>query len=85
MNDAELSALLARLEAKIDAILAEKRHPKRALLSLSQAAKVLGVSRSDTLHAWLVNGTIRAVRVGKRWKVPASEIERVQREGVTAA
>ena len=84
-NDSDIAAAIARLEKKLDELLAQKRKPKRALLSFSQAAAILGVSRNDTLHEWVAAGRVKAVKVNGRWKIPATEIERIQREGVTAA
>ena len=81
----DLAAALARLEAKVDELLATKRKPRRALLSFSQAASVLGVSRNDTLHEMVAAGRVKAVKVNGRWKIPATEIERIQREGISAA
>lgn len=85
MSDTDLAAAIARVEAKLDALLKDKRKPKRALLSFAQAATVLGVSRNDTLHEMVATGRVRAVKVNGRWKVPTSEVERIQREGVSAA
>ena len=80
-----LAHVLARIEAKVDALLKVKNKPKRVLLSFNEAARVLGVSRNDTLHELVATKQIRAVQVRGRWKIPASEIERIQREGVIAA
>ena len=85
MDSQALASTLARLEAKLDKLLADKRKPRRALLSFSQAATALGVSRNDTLHEMIAAGRLKAVRINGRWKIPTSEIERVQCEGVSAA
>lgn len=81
----EIEIALARLEAKVDKLLASRGTPKRALLSFAAAASALGVSRNDTLHELVASGRVKAVRVGGRWKIPATEIERIQREGLSAA
>ncbi len=54
------------------------------LLSDRAAAKVLGVSR-DTVAALRRAGQLRSVPWLGRFKIPLAEIERLAREGVTAA
>lgn len=82
---AEELAMFQRLEAKVDQLLADKRKPRRAFLSFSQAAAALGISRNDTLHDMIARGQLRAVKVRGKFKIPATEIERIQQEGTTAA
>ncbi len=49
-----------------------------ALLSISQAARLLGVGRS-TLYEGIRVGTsvVPVVRVGKQWRVPRAAVERL--------
>jgi excisionase family DNA binding protein len=56
------------------------REPK-LLLSLNEAARLLGISRNTTLHDLIESGKIRAVVVAGRLRVPREEVERVAREG----
>jgi len=48
------------------------------LLRVSEAAKILGVGNS-TIRLWIRQGRIRAVRIGKLWRIPQSEVERLTR------
>lgn len=50
------------------------------LISASEALRELPISRL-TLIRMLRKGTIRGVKIGKKWFVYASEVERVKREG----
>lgn len=56
-----------------------------ALLSLRKAAARLGVSRSRTLLPAIAAGLVRVVKVGKRDRVPADELERISRDGLMPA
>lgn len=80
MSETELGETLARLEGKLDRLLAAKGTP-RVMLSMSEAARRLGVSRNDTLHELIATKQIRTVTVRGRTRIPLSEIERVQLEG----
>lgn len=51
------------------------------LLSKSRAAKRLGIDRGAALDFLIETKQLRTVRVGKRVKIPASEVERLAREG----
>lgn len=64
----ELKALAARL-------------PAQRALSKRQAAQLLGVSRGRTLDRLIREGTLRAVLIGTRSRIPMSEIERLLQEG----
>jgi excisionase family DNA binding protein len=75
----EILTLLQRIAADV-ASLKRQRQPKK-LLSLTQAAKQLGVSRNDTLHDLIASKRIRTVKVKGKVRIPASEIERIQSEG----
>lgn len=78
-SNAELLALLQSIAADV-AALKRQRQPKK-LLSLTQAAKQLGVSRNDTLHVLISTKRIRTVKVRGKLRIPSSEIERIQAEG----
>ena len=52
------------------------------LLRVSEAAEKLGVGKS-TIRLWIRQGRIRAVKIGKLWRIPQSEIERLARGGPT--
>lgn len=56
----------------------------KALLSMSEAARRLGVSRNSTLPAMIAAGVVRVVQFGKRTRIPAQEINRLCVEGFTA-
>lgn len=51
------------------------------LFSQEEVAVTLGVHLKTVQH-WCRAGRIRAVRVGKWWRVPEGEVERITREGV---
>lgn len=54
---------------------------EQQLLRVSEAARLLAL-REPTLRAWLRARRIGRVRVGRRSiRIPASEVERVIREG----
>jgi excisionase family DNA binding protein len=48
----------------------------RDTLTVDEAGKILGLNRW-TAYAYVQNGTIPAVRLGKRWIVPRHAIERL--------
>lgn len=50
------------------------------LVKVSQALKELPVSRA-TLIRLLHSGKIKGIRIGKKWFLYASEVERVKKEG----
>lgn len=52
-----------------------------ALLSMRQAAKRLGIGRTDTLPHLIAQRRIRTVTLAGRTKIPLSEIERIEHEG----
>lgn len=45
-------------------------------LTVGEAAGVLHVD-IQTIRSWLRNGTLRGVKLGKLWRVPAMELERL--------
>lgn len=49
------------------------------LLTTSETAKRLGISSRATVIRLIQDGTLRAVRIGKCWKVYASSVEQVLR------
>jgi len=48
------------------------------LLRVSEASKILGVAPT-TIRLWIRQGRIRAARIGKLWRIPQSEVERLAR------
>lgn len=94
MDAAQLLAALerlARIERTQEEILALLRRDRRPglddvpeLLSVKQAARVLGRSRTRVLAPAIARGEIRTVAVGKRRLVPRSEVVRVAEEGLGA-
>jgi hypothetical protein len=82
--DAESEAYssgLDEVEDEIRRLLDKVSKPLPKLLSKSHAARLLGVSRGRTLGPLIERGLIRTVLLGKRVKIPLSEIERIQHEG----
>lgn len=61
-----------------------KRILRHELLTLTEAVEELHLSRW-TLRRWIEQGRLRAVRLGKRVLVPASEVDRLVREGSIGA
>jgi excisionase family DNA binding protein len=55
--------------------------PDARLLSAREVARRLGVSRGKTIGVLIDTGKIRTVVVNGRVKIPASEVERLTREG----
>ena len=49
---------------------------RRAAYPISEAAFLLGISRSG-LYDLIANGTLRRVKIGRRALIPAAEIERI--------
>ena len=54
------------------------------LVGLAEGAKSLGISYWGFWRA-TKDGTIRSVRCGRRRMIPVEELERISREGFTAA
>ena len=48
---------------------------------MDAGAKALGVRRGDLL-AWVAEGRVRTVEVDGKERIPRSEVERIQKEGV---
>ena len=53
------------------------------LLTVSEVAEALRLSRK-TLYRHLERGLIRGQKVGGEWRIPASELDRILREGLRA-
>ena len=53
------------------------------VLTTQQAAEALQVSEL-TLTKWLRSGRIKGAKVGRNWRIPESEIQRVSSEGLHA-
>jgi excisionase family DNA binding protein len=68
---------------KLDAVLDRGVNTGARLLSLRATARLLGLSRTSTLGELIARKAIRTVKVGERVRVPRSEIERIEREGLT--
>lgn len=47
---------------------------KEKLLTPTEVGKKLGVT-SETVRTWIASRKIRAMRVGGRWKIPASALD----------
>ncbi len=54
------------------------------LLSPQQFADRLSISRW-TVYAWLQEGRLRSVKIGRLRRIPASEVERIVQEGLQEA
>jgi hypothetical protein len=78
---------IARLARAVASLNEAPRQPAPGprLLSLRQAARELGVSRTRTLPELIKAGRIRVVTVNGKPKVSVHEIERVAREGTEHA
>lgn len=75
---AELGEALVEL---VHASAAERARGPVQLLSVAEAAKRLGVSRTSA-YQLIGSGRLRSITVGRRRLVPASELERIAREGL---
>src|SRR5207248_10548948 len=65
-------------------IVATFHQPKTELLSKSEAARLLGVHRTETLPKLIKDGVLKTVPFGKRERISRDEIERVKRQGLVA-
>lgn len=59
----------------------ERRGQAKALLSFREAARRLGIDRGRTLSELVARGELKVVDANGRKKVPATEVERLAREG----
>jgi excisionase family DNA binding protein len=80
----DLASVLALLRREPAGQRDGRRVPAKRLLSLREAAKLLGVGRDSTLARWIQRGWLRAVVVEGKQRIPAAEIDRVCIEGVPA-
>jgi excisionase family DNA binding protein len=75
---------LAELRAEVASLRHELR-PRRGargqLLSLREAARRLGIDRGATLATLLETRQIRGTKVNGRVRIPASEVDRLVRDG----
>lgn len=49
---------------------------QQKLLTTQEVADLLRISRS-TIWRWCVSGKLEAVKVGRNWRIPREEIERM--------
>ena len=73
----------ARVEVPLDTlrgILRETDGGPGDWLTVGEAAEALGVSASSVRH-WCSGGRIEARKIGRSWKVPASEAKRIREGG----
>lgn len=54
---------------------------EKELYNFKDVATILDVS-TRTVHAWNADGKIKAVKIGREWKVSREEVDRIKREGV---
>jgi len=52
-----------------------------ALVSVEEAARLLGGISKWTVHAWLSQGRLRRVKVGSRTMIRESELQKVIHDG----
>lgn len=50
--------------------------PREQFLKTDEVAKVFSV-RPKTVRMWIDRGELRAVKLNRQWRVPASEISRL--------
>src|SRR5919198_1403048 len=50
------------------------RNPEPALLTIREVASLLRM-KPDTIYRWARSGRLGAVKLGKEWRIPASELE----------
>jgi excisionase family DNA binding protein len=79
----EMEDLIA-LVADLRSIAASFSQPKAELLSKSEAARLLGVHRTETLPKLIRDGVLKTVPFGKRERISRDDIERVKRQGLVA-
>ena len=86
--DAERTQLLRRidsLDGKLAVLIRQRHRSQKALISLREAARRLGIDRSTTLADLIRNGRIKVVQKNSRPAIPAGEIERIERDGFSTA
>lgn len=75
---------LRALVADLRSIAGTFSQPKAELLSKSEAARLLGVHRTETLPRLIKDGVLKTVPFGKRERISRDDIERVKRQGLLA-
>lgn len=62
--------------------ISEGTTPKRKTdYTLKEAGEALG-RHWKTVRSWVIDGKIKAIKIGRQWVIKASEIRRIRREGV---
>lgn len=51
-------------------------NPEKLVLTVAEARQILRIGKS-TAYAAVRNGELRAFRIGRRWLVPASAVQRL--------
>ena len=54
---------------------------QRLLYSIGEVAKLLGVS-PITVRKWIKQGKIHAIKLGRKYAIPATEIDKIIDRGV---
>lgn len=72
---------IERLAAAVQHLLGVHALAEKAPLTITQAARRLGVSKSRTLLPAIAAGLVATVRWGRRRRVTMEEIERLERQG----
>lgn len=80
-RDDEILDALRRIADGVEALRRENLREARALLSIAQASRVLGIGHNRTARL-VAAGLISGVRDGTRIRVPRAEVDRVAREGI---
>jgi excisionase family DNA binding protein len=79
VKDCERRELAAEIAKTLGGKL--RSSPQKELFGMREAAKKIGINRSETLKAAIAEGKIRTVRFRGRVKIPRSEIERINNGG----
>jgi hypothetical protein len=82
---AELLRRIDSIDGKLAMLIRQRHRSQKALLSLREAARRLGIDRSTTLADLIRNGRIKVVQKNSRPVIPAGEIERIERDGFSTA
>lgn len=53
--------------------------PRPRVASIDEVAEALSMSRSQ-VRIWILEGKVKAMKMGNRWRIPVSEVERIVRE-----
>lgn len=82
---AELLRRFDAIDGKLAVLIRQRHRSQKALISLREAARRLGIDRSTTLADLIRNGRIKVVQKNSRPAIPAGEIERIERDGFSTA